>query len=127
MSTLIRSYPQHSEGGAPTEGKFLQLRLAGRDCLLFAAASECRYHNQILARFLSEQGISHRWEGAANLVAEHSALALTGGGRYRLDPTGKTLHVWDDSSVYGRFDPSQMAAQLAAAAPPWNELRFSAG
>ena len=127
METVILTYPAQIEDDAPLEGKFLQLRLAGRDCLLFAAVIEHRYHNQILARFLSEQGIPHRWEGAENLVVDHPGLAVTGGGRFRLDPTQHTLHVWDDSSVYGRFDASALSAQLAAADQPWHGLALSVG
>jgi hypothetical protein len=41
--------------------------LAAQDYLLFAAATEHRYHNQILVRFLSEQAIPHRWEDAEKL------------------------------------------------------------
>ncbi len=127
METVILTYPAQIEDDAPLEGKFLQLRLAGRDCLLFAAATEHRYHNQILARFLSEQGIPNRWEGAENLVVDHPELAVTGGGRFRLDVSCESLCVWDDSSVYGRFDPSRLAAQLAAAGPPWGRLALSVG
>ncbi len=127
METVILTYPAQIEDDAPLEGKFLQLRLAGRDCLLFAAATEHRYHNQILARFLSEHGIPHRWEGEEKLVVDHPELAVTGGGRFRLDPTQHTLHVWDDSSVYGRFDASALSAQLAAADQPWHGLALSVG
>jgi len=122
MRTLILTYPTPMEDGASPEGKFLQLRLAARDYILFATATECRYHNQILARFLSERGIPHRWEQAENLVVDHPELAVTGGGRFRLDVIRESLHVWDDSSVYGRFDPSRLAVQLAAAGPPWDRL-----
>lgn len=122
MQTLILTYPTPMEDDALLEGKFLQLRLATRDCILLATATECRYHNQILARFLSEQAIPHRWEGAENLVVDHPELAVTGGGRFHLDPTRQILRVWDESSVYGRFDPLRLAAQLAAAGPPWNRL-----
>jgi hypothetical protein len=109
------------------EGKFLQLSLAARDYLLFAAATEYGYHNQLVARFLSEQAIPHRWEGAENLVVDHPELAATGGGRFRLDPTRETLQMWDESGVYGRVDPSRLAAQLAAAGPPWDRLALSVG
>jgi hypothetical protein len=64
MHTLILNFPIPMEDGASLEGKFLQLRSAARDYILLAAATECRYHNQILARFLSERGIPHRWEQA---------------------------------------------------------------
>ena len=127
MQTLILAYPTQGEGDAPMEGKFLQLGLAARDYLLFAAATDYRYHNQILARFLSERVIPHRWEGAENLVVDHPELTVTGGGRFHLDPTRQTLRVWDESSVYGRFDPLRLAAQLAAAGPPWDRFALSVG
>ena len=125
MRTLILAYPTEIVDEASLAGKFLQLRWAGRDCLLFASADEHRYHNQILGRFLSEQGIPHRWEGAENLVVDHPELSIIGGGRFRLDLFRKQLRVWDASSVYGRFDASALSAALAAADPPWSGLTLS--
>ncbi|MEN8131909.1 MAG: hypothetical protein ABFS45_17355 [Pseudomonadota bacterium] len=127
MRSLVLIYPTPMADDVPMEGKFLQLRLAARDYILCATAIECRYHNQILARFLSEQGLPHRWEGDEKLVVDRSELAVTGGGRFHLDLMRESLHVWDDSSVYGRFDPSRLAAQLAAAGPPWERLVLSVG
>jgi hypothetical protein len=115
------------EDDGPLEGKFLQLRLVARDYIVFASITEYRYHNQLLVRFLSEQGIPHRWEGEEKLVVEHPELEVTGGGRFRLDVIHKSLHVWDDSSVYGRFNPARLAAQLATAGPPWDRLVLSVG
>ena len=125
MQIEIQSYPAQNDDNAPVEGKFVQLRLGVRDYLLFAAATEHRYHNQIIARFLSEQRIPHRWEGKENLVTDHPDLAVIGGGRFRLDPTRLSLHVWDNSSVYGRFDPYRLAEQLAAAGPLWDRFVLS--
>jgi hypothetical protein len=125
METLIHTYPTEIDDEAPLEGKFLQLRWAGRAYLLFASADEHRYHNQILGRFLSEQGIPHHWEGAVNLVVDHPELTVLGGGRFRLDLLTKELRVWDASSVYGPFGASALSAQIAAADPPWQELALS--
>jgi hypothetical protein len=122
MRTLILTYPAEIDDEAPLEGKFLQLRWAGRTYLLFASAEEHRYHNQILGRFLSEQGIPHRWEGVENLVVDHPELSVIGGGRFRLDRLTKQLWVWDASSVFGCFDASALSVQLAAADPLWQEL-----
>ena len=124
---LVLTYPVSLEDDAVLEGKFLQLRLADRDYILYAATTEYRYHNQILARFLSEQGIPHRWEGEEKLVVDYPGLRVVGGGRFRLDAARESLHVWDDSSVYGRFDPARLAAQLAASGPPWDRLSLSVG
>jgi hypothetical protein len=106
------------------EGKFLQLCLEGRDYLLLAAATEHRYHNQILAHFLEGLGIAHRWEGPAKLVFEHPRLEVTGGGRFRLDLARGSLLAWDDSSQYGGFEHRRLAAQLASAGPPWDGLAW---
>ena len=127
MHSLILTYPTTMQDVGLLEGKFLQLSLAARDYILFASTSEYRYHNQLLARFLSEQGIPHRWEGGEKLVVEYPQLAVTGGGRFRLDVIRETLHLWDDSSVYGRFDPSRLAVQLASAGAPWDRLELSIG
>ncbi len=125
MRTLILTYPREIDDQAPLEGKFLQLLWAGRTYLLFASAEEHRYHNQILGRFLSEQGIPHRWEGVENLLVDHPELSVIGGGRFRLDLLTKQLRVWDASSVYGRFDASALSVQLAAADPHWQGLVLS--
>jgi hypothetical protein len=125
MRTLILTYSTEIDDAAPLEGKFLQLRWAGRAYLLFATADEHRYHNQILGHFLSEQGIPHRWEGAENLAVDHPELSIAGGGRFRLDLSTKELRVWDASSVYGRFDAPALSEQLAAADTPWQGLALS--
>jgi hypothetical protein len=127
MGTLILTYPHPIADDAPVEGKFVQLRLAGRDVLIFAAASKHRYHNQILGRFLSAWGIPHRWEGTETLVVDDPSLAILGGGRFELDLPDQRLRVWDTSSVYGRFDAEVLSAQLAAADPPWRGLALSVG
>jgi hypothetical protein len=127
MHSLILTYPTMREEDVLLEGKFMQLELAAQDYILCASAVECRYHNQILARFLTQQGIPHRWEGEAKLVIAHPELVVIGGGRFHLDVTCGTLHLWDDSSVYGRFDSSRLSAQLAVAGPPWDRLVLRVG
>jgi hypothetical protein len=127
MRILISTYPKQIAEDTSLEGKFLQLRLAGQDWLLFAVAAEHSYHNQILGRFLSEQGIPHHWENPEDLVVDHPELAVIGGGRFLLNFIGKTLRVWDESSVYGRFDAAALSAQLTLAAPPWDRLTLSVG
>jgi hypothetical protein len=125
MRTLILTYPTEIVDKAPLVGKFLQLRWAGRDYLLFASADDYRYHNQILGRFLSEQRIPHRWEGPENLIVDHAGLSVIGGGRFGLDLFKKQLRAWDASSVYGRFDASALSAALAEADLPWSGLTLS--
>jgi hypothetical protein len=56
MRTLILTYPTEIDDEVLLEGKFVQLRWAGREYLLFAAADELRYHNQLLGHFLLGAG-----------------------------------------------------------------------
>ena len=43
------------------EGKFLHLVWRGQEYLAFAPSGLHRYHNQLLAHFLQDQGIPHHW------------------------------------------------------------------
>ena len=127
LGTIVLTYPSPIEAQSPAEGKFLQLRWAQGDYVLLSAAAELRYHNQILARFLSERGIPHHWEDDERLVFDHPELVVVGGGRFRLDSGEGTLRVWDASGVYGRFDEAALSAQLGAAGGPWEGLGLSVG
>lgn len=118
------TYPSLGDDAQPLAGKFLQLRLEGRDCLLFAAIDRYRYHNQILARFLADRGIRHRWENDSRLVVDDTGLHVAGGGRYELDVQRRSLRVWDNSSVYGRFDEALLARQLRVADAPWRGVEL---
>jgi hypothetical protein len=113
-------------GDEPQEGKFIQLVLDGQEYLVFAPRELHRFHNQILARFLEEQNIPHHWILDQELVIEHPGLAVTGGGKFRVDPRSGTLELWDNSQVYGRFDEQGLAAKIAAAGHAWSgfEIRI---
>ncbi|MFZ0788844.1 MAG: hypothetical protein WAM94_04385 [Chromatiaceae bacterium] len=123
MGTLIVTYPAEGEG--QLEGKFVQLRLETRDCLLFAAATHYHYHSQIFARFLTDEGIAIRIEGDSWRVADDAGVTVTGGGRFLLDPDSRSLRVWGNSSVYGPFDAALLADQLRSAGSPWDSLELT--
>lgn len=119
--TQIRAYPAIGTGQG-LAGKFLQLELDGTPWLLLASARAFRYHNQLLAGFLGEQGVAYRWADRETLAYDDRRVLVTGGGRFRLDPAAATLEVWDDSTAYGRFDAGLLMAQLALASSPWSRL-----
>lgn len=120
----ILLYPPTNSPHRP-QGKFLQLHWQGLEYLIFADASIHGYHNQILAGFAKEQGLSHRWITAAQLELENPDLEVLGGGRFRLDQHAGTLELWDNSQAYGRFRTKGLAKRIAAAGPPWSDLRVS--
>lgn len=104
------------------EGKFLQLVLRGKEYLVFAPKSLHRYHNQILAHFLSDRAIPHEWIAEQELKVFEPDVQVMGGGRFRADFENATLDLWDNSQAYGRFDDRDLAAGIAQADHPWNRL-----
>jgi hypothetical protein len=118
-------------GGAPSastlEGKFLQISWRGRDHLLFAPKGLHRYHNQMLAQFLAEHGIAHRWASEQRLDVDDPGLEIHGGGRFRVDAVRRELALWDNSQAYGRFDAERAVRAIAAADHVWSGYRVVIG
>jgi hypothetical protein len=127
--TRIIDYCGETSGTASAhlEGKFLQLCWRGEEYLVFAPAERHRYHNQILSRFLQDQGIPHRWIGQEKLEVDDPDLVVIGGGRFRASSLRNTLELWDDSHAYGRFREAGLAEGIAAAGHAWSgfELRIA--
>lgn len=124
--SIIRSYPESLlDTGTVSEGKFLRLTLAGKPYLLFARADTHHYHNQILAHFLAERNLAHHWEDAEHLIFNEPDLVLQGGGRFRYAADENSLRLWDNSSLYGRFDERELSDCLDRAPLPWDKLNLS--
>ncbi len=125
--TVIVTYPHPDEQTDQSEsaGKFLQLVLRGREYLIFAPFELHRYHNQILAHFLEEKNIPHRWTGKEKLEINDSGLEVVGGGRFHSDAGRKTLDLWDDSQVYGRFDERGLPEKIARAGHAWSNCKIN--
>jgi hypothetical protein len=102
-----------------SEGKFVQLVMEHREYLLFAPAARHRFHNQILAEFLDARGVPTIWVSESELVFCQPGLRVLGGGRYRADPAGRELRLWDESSAYGRYDDEGLAKRLRESGHPW--------
>jgi len=121
---VIHYSAPHAEPEPPEfEGKFLHLVWRGQEYLAFAPSGLHRYHNQLLAHFLQDQGIPYRWVTEQDLDFEHPQLQVKGGGRFRANTSEKTLKLWDDSQVYGRFQEAGLAAKIAATDHPWCGFR----
>lgn len=114
--TVILSYLAAGDG----EGKFIQFMLGGREHLVFAPRELHRFHNQILGQFLADRNLPHRWSDHQVLEINTPDLVVTGGGKFRVNTETKTLELWDNSQVYGRFDARGLAARIGAADHPWS-------
>jgi Janus/Ocnus family (Ocnus) len=120
---LIETYPPPGDPEPRAyDGKFVQLSWRGQDYLVLAARERYRYHNQILARFMSEHGIAYRWTTGAVLEVQATDLNVRGGGRFMLDLEAGRFDLWDNSQAYGRFDERRLAATIAGAGEPWSRL-----
>lgn len=124
MAAQVIVYEDARDKAGRREGKFLQLTLRGQPHLLFAPTTVHRYHNQLLARFLSEQRIAHYWATPETLVIDSDAVVVHGGGRFRIDLAEQRLTLWDNSQAYGRFDARTITQQLANSGHAWGKLEI---
>jgi len=124
MTLVILEYgcPDALLDGPVRQGKFLQLMWRGQEYLIFAPSELHRYHNQILAHFLTDNAVPHRWVTRERLEFAHPALVVIGGGRFRVSTGEEALALWDDSQVYGRFQAPGLMDKIAAAGHPWSRF-----
>ena len=129
MSVVIINYPLPESAASQTEyeGKFLQLRWHGQEYLVFAPQTLHRYHNQLLAHFLADHAIPHRWLNQEKLQIDGPKVTVIGGGRFRVNTLTATLLLWDNSQAYGRFEESDLPNKIAGAGHPWSgyEVKIS--
>ncbi len=121
---LIVTYasPDTETDAEEVMGKFLQLHWRAQEYLVFAPLALHRYHNQLLARFLDDNAIPYRWLDRESLEVIDPDLNVIGGGRLRVNRLERSLTLWDDSHVYGRFDESGLVEKIAGADHPWHGL-----
>lgn len=106
------------QGPSAFRGKFLQLVWRGQEYLLFALFQRHAYHNQILAEFCNNNAIPCRWATEELLVVDTPELTVIGGGRFEISPSRKSLALWDNSQIYGRFQTKGLADKIAASDHP---------
>jgi len=102
-------------------GKFVQFCWRGVVYILFATKAEHRFHNQMLAHFLKDHGLPHRWTNDENLSIDTDDLEVQGGGRFHYDRLERKLELWDNSQAYGRFTEEGLAECIHAAEHPWSD------
>ncbi len=112
------------EDATDVRGKFLQLRFAGHEYLLFAPKELHGFHNHILAHFLEDRELAHYWEDEHTLKVDAHGIEIVGGGKFVLDTAARKLDLFDNSQAYGRFDERGLGERLAAAGHPWSEFKI---
>lgn len=122
IQTVILTYPslENPINNTVYRGKFLQFILHGQQYLIFASSDLHRFHNQILAHFLMDRNIPHQWSGNQVLEIKSPDLTVIGGGKFCIDIKNKTVDLWDNSQIYGRFDERGLPEQIVSAGHPWS-------
>lgn len=124
--TVILAFP--APHGPPNRaeyrGKFLPRTLRDVQYPILAPGGLYRFHNQILAQFLTEQNIPHRRANDQTLEMTAPDLAVIGVGKFRVNTENKIPEVWNDSQAHGHFDERGLPEKTASAHHPWSALKF---
>lgn len=77
--------------------------------LVLGRVSQFPYHANLVDRFCDRQGIAAGWVKKPALVKIYDAeYTVRGGGWMKFDRSGNSLEVYGHSSVYGKYDPSDL-------------------
>jgi hypothetical protein len=99
---------------AVRRGKFLQLVEDGEIELLILSPYELsKYHAQILERYCMLNDIEGRFVKKPDLFQVTGAnIEVLGGGHWEIDDRVRRLMLNRESTMYGRFDRSGLAAKV---------------
>ncbi len=123
---IIESYPPVKQLDQENEiqGKFVQLFWQGKEYLLFSAKSLHRFHNQMLAYFLADHGVPHRWVDEKTLYVDPREVGVTGSGHFRLVKSDNVLEIWGDKSRgFDRFKEAGIRSKIHGSGHPWSEAK----
>lgn len=110
-----------ADAATEVQGKFLQLRFADSEYLLFAPKQLHGFHSQLLAHFLEDRELAHHWEDEQTLKIDIAGMTIIGGGKFRLDRSARTLELYDNSQAFGRFDDRAIVERIKAAGHGWGD------
>jgi len=111
----IADFRDFSESGLPDRysGKFVQIRKRATEYLVFSSKSFDRFHADIVERFCTERGIPGVYD-SQNKIFEilDPEWVVRGGGKFEKDRKQKTLHLYDDSMAYGKFEKKGLREKI---------------
>jgi hypothetical protein len=94
-------------------GKFVQLRAASGEYLVFAPLHVSRYHADIIERFCNKHGIPgiyHDTEKRFEILDDD--WCVIGGGKFMIDTKQRKIRLFDNSMAYGKFDGNGMKGKI---------------
>ena len=94
-------------------GKFVQLRSASKEFLVFAPLDLFRYHADILERFCNQRGITGIYlDTEKRYEILDSDWSVIGGGKFMVDTTQRNIRLFDNSMAYGKFNRRGMRGKI---------------
>lgn len=123
---IIESYPpvKQLDNENEIQGQFVQLLWQGKEYLLFSAKAIHRFHHQMLAYFLADHGVPHRWVDDKTLYVDPREVGITSSGHFRLDKNRNLLEIWGDKSQgFDRFKEAGIRSKIHGARHPWSEAK----
>ncbi|MEW6587500.1 MAG: hypothetical protein AB1442_18065 [Nitrospirota bacterium] len=97
-------------------GKFVQLRHADTEYLVFSPKEFTRYHADLVEKFCSDRGIDGTYNSRVKRFDIHDpSWTVTGGGKFEADVDGKRLRLYDDSMAYGKFVSKGLKEKILSA------------
>lgn len=97
-------------------GKFVQLRAASGEYLVFAPLHVSRYHADIIERFCNERGIPGIYRDTEKrFEILDGDWYVIGGGKFMIDTKQRKIRLFDNSMAYGKFDRKGMKRKILSA------------
>jgi hypothetical protein len=109
------SRPISAEKTAPdrTAGKFVQIRNADTEYLVFSPREVAQYHADLVERFCKERNIPGSYVSERRRYDIHDpAWVVIGGGKFETDRKKRSIILHDNSMAYGRFDSSGLKEKI---------------
>jgi hypothetical protein len=97
-------------------GKFVQLRAAFGEYLVFAPLHVSRYHADIIERFCNMRGIPGIYRDTEKrFEILDGDWCVIGGGKFMIDTKQRKIRLFDNSMAYGKFDGNGMKEKILSA------------
>ncbi len=86
-------------------GKFVLIKSEAALFLVFSPKDFTKYHANLVERFCLDKGLEGSYDRERKRYDIHDkAWTIAGGGKFAIDKSRKTIKLFDDSMVYGKFD-----------------------
>lgn len=96
-------------------GKFVQIRNGNTLYCILSPREFTKYHANIVERFCMDKGIEGRYDSRREkFIIDDQDWVIVGGGKFERDSIKKTIKLYDNSTAYGKFDPTGLKVLLAA-------------